>query len=94
MIIQDISTIFKQYSLTFIHFRTLILFTVGIIFFKAFTSFLGLIMYAHYMDCDPLTAGYIQKVDQILPYYIMDVTSTLPGLPGLFIAGIFCAALR
>lgn len=51
--------LFKQYSLIFIHFRTLILFTVGIIFFKVFTSFLGLIMYAHYTDCDRSNIIYI-----------------------------------
>lgn len=50
-------------------------------------------MYARYSTCDPFTSGVIQKSDQLLPYYIMDVASQIPGLSGLFIAGIFCAAL-
>lgn len=29
-----------------------------------------------------------------MPYYIMDVTATVPCLPGLFVAGVFSAALR
>lgn len=51
-------------------------------------------MYAKYFDCDPLTTGQIKKFDQILPYYVMDVANKIPGLGGLFIAGIFSTALR
>lgn len=50
-------------------------------------------MYARYADCDPFTTGAVEKNDQLLPYFIMDVASHIPGLSGLFIAGIFCAAL-
>jgi sodium-coupled monocarboxylate transporter 8/12 len=50
-------------------------------------------MYARYADCDPFTTGAVKKNDQLLPYFIMDVASHIPGLSGLFIAGIFCAAL-
>jgi hypothetical protein len=55
--------------------------------------FIGLTMYARYADCDPFTTGAVKKNDQLLPYFIMDVASHIPGLSGLFIAGIFCAAL-
>lgn len=53
----------------------------------------GLVMYAYYETCDPLATKRIQKVDQILPFFVMEVASTIPGLPGIFIAGIFSAAL-
>ncbi|KRT84250.1 hypothetical protein AMK59_1134 [Oryctes borbonicus] len=56
--------------------------------------FTGLIMFAKYWDCDPLVSGRISQPDELLPYYILDVARTVPGLPGLFIAGIFSAALR
>lgn len=35
----------------------------------------------------------IEKKDQLLPYYVLDVAGHIPGLSGLFIAGIFSAAL-
>ena len=71
----------------------MIYFAIGITIVSSFSVFIGLIMYARYEKCDPFTIGSVQKNDQLLPYYIMDVTSHIPGLSGLFIAGIFCAAL-
>lgn len=50
-------------------------------------------MYAKYETCDPFSAGFTKKIDQVLPYFVMDVGGSVPGLPGLFIAGIFAAAL-
>jgi sodium-coupled monocarboxylate transporter 8/12 len=54
----------------------------------------GFIMYAKYSDCDPFTTKQVTRNDQLLPYYVMDVAKNIPGLSGLFIAGITCAALR
>ncbi len=36
----------------------------------------------------------IDKADQIVPFFVMDVLGDFPGLPGLFVAGIFSGALR
>jgi solute carrier family 5 (sodium-coupled monocarboxylate transporter), member 8/12 len=66
---------------------------IALIFIKCMSAFGGLIIYTKYQTCDPLESGKIRKLDQILPYFIMDVTENVPGLPGLFIAGIFSAAL-
>lgn len=73
-----------------------------------------MIIYTYYQGCDPVKSGKIQKLDQILPLFVMEVASKVnereiisrkyltlisflchqvPGLPGLFIAGIFSAAL-
>lgn len=51
-------------------------------------------MYAKYSNCDPFMTAAIKRKDELLPYYVMDVAGGIPGLPGLFIAGIVCAALR
>ncbi|XP_077999346.1 sodium-coupled monocarboxylate transporter 1-like [Glandiceps talaboti] len=53
----------------------------------------GLAMYATYADCDPFTAKYVSAPDQLMPYFVMDILYHIPGLPGLFIACMFSAAL-
>ncbi|XP_049537294.1 sodium-coupled monocarboxylate transporter 1-like [Anopheles darlingi] len=73
--------------------NSLIIFTAGLIFVKSCSCFIGLLIYAKYETCDPYTEHKITKIDQILPYYIMDVGAKIPGLPGLFVSGIFSAAL-
>ncbi|XP_011639285.1 sodium-coupled monocarboxylate transporter 1-like isoform X2 [Pogonomyrmex barbatus] len=66
---------------------------IGMIIVKLITVFTGLIMFAKYHDCDPLLTKSISRTDQTLPYYVMDVAGHLPGLPGLFLAGLVSAAL-
>ncbi|KOC69715.1 Putative sodium-dependent multivitamin transporter [Habropoda laboriosa] len=53
----------------------------------------GLAIYAKYRNCDPLKSGRIGSYDQLMPLYVMDMLSAYPGVPGLFIAGIFSAGL-
>lgn len=33
-------------------------------------------------------------MDQILPFFIAEVGASVPGIAGVFVAGIFSAALR
>ena len=54
---------------------------------------IGVILYAYYADCDPLKAGYVDEADQIFPYFVMEVLSSRPGLPGVFLACIFSGSL-
>ncbi|XP_032671555.1 putative sodium-dependent multivitamin transporter [Odontomachus brunneus] len=55
--------------------------------------FSGLAIYSKYRSCDPLEAGRISSNDQLMPLYVMDTLSGYPGVPGLFVAGIFSAGL-
>lgn len=68
-------------------------FAFGLGALKLGAILLGLIVYAQYESCDPVTTMQIKKLDQIVPLFVMQVASQIPGLPGLFIAGIFSAAL-
>lgn len=44
--------------------------------------------------CDPRASGLVSADDQMLPAYVLETAGHLHGVPGLFIAGIFGAALR
>lgn len=51
-------------------------------------------MYAKYVKCDPFSNHAIKTSDQLLPYFVMEVAGTIPGLPGLFTVGVVSAGLR
>jgi hypothetical protein len=36
----------------------------------------------------------VSKPDQLFPRFVMDTLGNYPGVPGLFVAGIFSGALR
>uniref|UniRef100_A0A8C8ST99 Solute carrier family 5 member 12 n=1 Tax=Pelusios castaneus TaxID=367368 RepID=A0A8C8ST99_9SAUR len=55
--------------------------------------FSGLVMYSHFKNCDPWTAGFISAPDQLMPYFVMELFSSMPGLPGLFVACAFSGTL-
>ncbi|XP_033624623.1 sodium-coupled monocarboxylate transporter 1-like [Asterias rubens] len=66
---------------------------IGFLFVNSLLVLAGMTIYAYYEDCDPTTMGYIKKNDEILPYFVIDVFSHLPGVPGLLLTGLFGAAL-
>ncbi|XP_050704574.1 sodium-coupled monocarboxylate transporter 2-like isoform X3 [Eriocheir sinensis] len=55
--------------------------------------FSGLVAYATYSTCDPLTSGKITKADQIIPFLVIDKLSHIPGISGLFVAAVYSAVL-
>ncbi|CAH0557554.1 unnamed protein product [Brassicogethes aeneus] len=57
------------------------------------TSFSGLAIYSRYFNCDPVKSGVISSADQLMPYYVVHSMGHIPGLSGLFVAGIFSASL-
>lgn len=94
--------------------RAVWIFVFGVIVLMMLCSYNGLLMYATYKNCDPLTTklatakGNVERElsvsftimfwafdisDQMLPLFVMETLGELPGLSGLFIAGVFSAAL-
>jgi insulin-like growth factor 2 mRNA-binding protein 1 len=69
------------------------MFVTGVITLMMLCSYNGLLMYATYKHCDPLTTKLAKEKDQMLPLFVMETLGELPGLSGLFIAGVFSAAL-
>ncbi|KAI8424261.1 hypothetical protein MSG28_002825 [Choristoneura fumiferana] len=57
------------------------------------TCISGIGIFAVYKDCDPLASNSITAMDQLMPYYVVDAMTSMPGLAGLFVAGIFSASL-
>ncbi|XP_055617704.1 sodium-coupled monocarboxylate transporter 1-like isoform X2 [Toxorhynchites rutilus septentrionalis] len=53
----------------------------------------GMGIFALYHNCDPLRAGYIDRMDQILPYFIVDFFASTPGVWGIFVGTLFNGAL-
>ncbi|XP_070164836.1 sodium-coupled monocarboxylate transporter 2 [Polyergus mexicanus] len=53
----------------------------------------GMVIFANYADCDPLSLGYISKIDEIVPFYVEDKFLHLPGTLGLVMATLFNSAL-
>ncbi|XP_071039066.1 putative sodium-dependent multivitamin transporter [Parasteatoda tepidariorum] len=56
----------------------------------------GLILYSVYYHCDPVLNKEqtgIKRYDQIIPAFIVNKFSSIPGMTGICIAGIFSASL-
>lgn len=53
----------------------------------------GIIVFARYHTCDPVSMGMIDRYDQLMPYYVMDAMSWIPGVAGFFTACVFSGSL-
>ena len=69
------------------------IYVVGVSLMISMCIYNGFLLYATYHDCDPLTTKLAKAKDQMVPLLVLDILKDLPGLPGLFIAGVFSAAL-
>ena len=52
-----------------------------------------MVLYAVYAECDPITTKQVRTKDQVLPLLVLHVAGDIPGLPGLFMAGVFSGSL-
>ncbi|XP_030374110.1 sodium-coupled monocarboxylate transporter 1 [Scaptodrosophila lebanonensis] len=73
--------------------KALCIFCGGVLVLMALCGYNGLLIYATYQNCDPLTTKLAKARDQLLPLFVMDTLGELPGMTGLFISGVFSAAL-
>lgn len=62
-------------------------------FLSISTSFCGLAIYYNYRTCDPFLQKRISNRDQLMPIFVLDELSQIPGISGLFVSGIFSACL-
>ncbi|XP_058129121.1 sodium-coupled monocarboxylate transporter 1-like [Anopheles ziemanni] len=68
-------------------------FIVGWIIVNVLFFLIGMLVYATYYRCDPLTTQLAKAKDQLLPLFVMETFADYPGMTGVFVAGIFSAAL-
>ncbi|XP_071442258.1 sodium-coupled monocarboxylate transporter 1-like [Hetaerina americana] len=66
---------------------------VGNVFITGVLFYIGMMIYSSYKDCDPMSAKMVERSDQLLPLYVMDVMGDYPGLPGLFVACVFSTSI-
>lgn len=69
-------------------------FGIGIMVLLLTIFYCGLLTYATYYDCDPLMTKLAKAKDQLFPLLVMKVLKDIPGMPGVFVAGVFSASLR
>ncbi|XP_077331674.1 sodium/iodide cotransporter [Lithobates pipiens] len=53
----------------------------------------GIVMFAYYINCDPLLAGYVSAPDQYIPFMVLEIFEHYPGIPGLFLACAYSGTL-
>lgn len=53
----------------------------------------GMVVISKYRYCDPIKTRRIMTADQLFPLFVMDTMGNIPGIPGIFVAGIFSASL-
>ncbi|XP_068156264.1 sodium-coupled monocarboxylate transporter 1-like isoform X1 [Drosophila tropicalis] len=70
-----------------------VIFIVGLTVLNAICFYNGLLLYAAYYDCDPLTTKLALAKDQLVPLLVVELLNEFPGIPGMFVAGVFSAAL-
>ncbi|KAK8746443.1 hypothetical protein OTU49_017018, partial [Cherax quadricarinatus] len=73
--------------------RLVLFFLIGLFLLWIVFDFSGLVAFATYSKCDPLTSGRISKPDQIIPFLVSDKLSHLSGMSGVFVAAVYGGVL-
>ncbi|XP_032523465.2 sodium-coupled monocarboxylate transporter 2 [Danaus plexippus] len=73
--------------------RTLLANVPAVLILFSLSWVVGMALYAVYKYCDPYMSGKIVAKDEVLPFYVQDQFTFLPGMLGLFLGSIFNGAL-
>ncbi|KAL7648440.1 UNVERIFIED_CONTAM: hypothetical protein RMT77_000346 [Armadillidium vulgare] len=76
--------------------RVIYLAIVGILLLRGFINFSGLVIFANYATCDPLTKNPTSRQRsniEVVVIYVLEHLTGIPGLAGLFVASIYAAVL-
>lgn len=66
---------------------------VGLCLIVSSAATCGIVMFAYYISCDPLASGKISSPDLYMPYFVLEIFQSYPGLPGLFLACAYSGTL-
>ncbi|KAJ3599031.1 hypothetical protein NHX12_032994 [Muraenolepis orangiensis] len=66
---------------------------VGLYLIVGSAATCGIVMFAYYINCDPLMSGKISSPDQYMPYFVLEIFENHPGFPGLFLACAYSGTL-
>ncbi|XP_076063706.1 sodium-coupled monocarboxylate transporter 1-like [Oratosquilla oratoria] len=66
---------------------------VGLVVIRGLTNLSGLVIFANFVDCDPLTSLNLKKPGLVVLSYVLQKLTIIPGLAGLFVAAIYSAVL-
>uniref|UniRef100_T1JG66 Sodium/solute symporter n=1 Tax=Strigamia maritima TaxID=126957 RepID=T1JG66_STRMM len=78
---------------TFYFSRALFINIPALIFVDVLIIYIGLVLYATFAGCDPFLNNKISFGDELLTYFVLKIFNNMPGMAGLFVAGIFSGAL-
>ncbi|KAK5642184.1 hypothetical protein RI129_008351 [Pyrocoelia pectoralis] len=73
--------------------KAAIMFSSGSVAFHFIAILIGIMVYAKYSGCDPLTSGQVSRPDQVIPFFVTENGQSVPGLSGIFIAALFSSGL-
>uniref|UniRef100_A0A671UG58 Solute carrier family 5 member 5 n=1 Tax=Sparus aurata TaxID=8175 RepID=A0A671UG58_SPAAU len=66
---------------------------VGLCLIVGSAAICGIVMFAYYINCDPLKSGKISAPDLYMPYFVLEIFKSHPGFPGLFLACAYSGTL-
>uniref|UniRef100_A0A3Q3EBA3 Solute carrier family 5 member 5 n=1 Tax=Labrus bergylta TaxID=56723 RepID=A0A3Q3EBA3_9LABR len=66
---------------------------VGLCLIVSSAGTCGIVMFAYYINCDPLKSGNISTPDLYMPFFVLDIFRNHPGFPGLFLACAYSGTL-